>query len=130
MFFFQKILHENKDNFVSKGQTWVQVTSNPLWIRHCMQLLCIKYNVYPSIRIKRLLYSKFAFGEVTILLDMILSNNIIPPQMKILNMVIPFLLMYFCSFFSNWSVTSRIKQPVFPYTRNLCALEYSFLCIL
>ena len=32
----------------------------------------------------------------------------IPPQMKILNMVIP-ILMHFCSLISNWSVASRIK---------------------
>ena len=33
----------------------------------------------------------------------------IPPQMKILNMVIP-ILMHFCSFISNWSVVSRINR--------------------
>ena len=32
-----------------------------------------------------------------------------PPQMKILNMVIP-ILMHYCSFVSNWSVTSGIKR--------------------
>ena len=32
----------------------------------------------------------------------------IPPQIKILNMVIP-ILMHFCSFVSNWSVASPIK---------------------
>ena len=32
-----------------------------------------------------------------------------PPQMKILNMVIP-ILMHFCSFVSNGSVTSGMKQ--------------------
>ena len=35
----------------------------------------------------------------------------IPPQMKILNIVIP-ILMHFCSFVSNGSVDSRIKQHV------------------
>ena len=34
-----------------------------------------------------------------------------PPQMKILNMVIP-ILMHFCSFISNWSVASCIKPNV------------------
>ena len=34
-----------------------------------------------------------------------------PPQMKILNMVIP-ILMHFCSFVSNLSVASRIKLHV------------------
>ena len=40
------------------------------------------------------------------------SNSIfddLPPQMKILNMVIP-LLMHFCRFVSNWSVASRFIQ--------------------
>ena len=32
----------------------------------------------------------------------------IPPQIKILNTVIP-ILMHFCSFVSNWSIASRIK---------------------
>ena len=36
-----------------------------------------------------------------------ISDNI-PPQMKILNMVIP-VLMHFCSFVSNWSIESNIK---------------------
>ena len=35
----------------------------------------------------------------------------IPPQMKILNMVIR-ILMHFCSLSSNWSVASRIKPNV------------------
>ena len=35
----------------------------------------------------------------------------IPPQMKILNMVIP-ILMHFCSLISNWSVASRLKPHV------------------
>ena len=35
----------------------------------------------------------------------------IPPQMKILNMVIP-ILMHFCSFVSNWCVASCIKLHV------------------
>ena len=35
----------------------------------------------------------------------------IPPQIKILNMVIP-ILMHFCSFVSKWSVASRIKPHV------------------
>ena len=41
----------------------------------------------------------------------IYSRKFIPPQMKILNMVIP-ILMHFCSFVSNWSVESRIKPHV------------------
>ena len=36
-------------------------------------------------------------------------SNDIPPQIKILNMVIP-ILMHFCSFFSNWSV-ARCTMP-------------------
>ena len=39
-----------------------------------------------------------------------ISNNI-PPQMKILNMIIP-ILMYICSLNSNWSVARRIKPHV------------------
>ena len=35
----------------------------------------------------------------------------IPPKIKILNMAIP-ILMRFCSFVSNWSVTSRIMLHV------------------
>ena len=35
----------------------------------------------------------------------------IPPQMKILNMVIP-ILMHFCSLVSNWSVASHIKLNI------------------
>ena len=35
----------------------------------------------------------------------------IPPQMKILNMVIP-ILIHFCSFVANWYITSRIKPHV------------------
>ena len=44
---------------------------------------------------------------------MILERKIedIPPQMKILNIIIPFL-MYFCSLVSNWSFASRIKPHV------------------
>ena len=37
-----------------------------------------------------------------------LISKDIPPQMNILNIVIPILL-HFCSFVSNWSVASRIK---------------------
>ena len=33
-------------------------------------------------------------------------NDDTPPKMRILNMVIP-ILMYFCSFVSNWSVAAR-----------------------
>ena len=36
------------------------------------------------------------------------TSDDIPPQMKILNMVIP-IVMHFCSFISNLSVASRIK---------------------
>ena len=39
-----------------------------------------------------------------------ISDNI-PPKMKILNIVIP-ILIHFCSFVSNWSVESRIKQHI------------------
>ena len=35
----------------------------------------------------------------------------IPPQMKILNMVVP-ILMHFCSFLSNWSDASHIMPSV------------------
>ena len=38
-------------------------------------------------------------------------SDYIPPQMNILNMVIP-ILMHFCSFVSNRSVESRIKPHV------------------
>ena len=41
----------------------------------------------------------------------------IPPQMKILNMVIP-ILMQFCSLSSNWSVASRIKPHVSDVTQT------------
>ena len=34
-------------------------------------------------------------------------SNDIPPQMKILNMVIP-ILMHFCCFVSNWSIANSI----------------------
>ena len=37
----------------------------------------------------------------------------IPPQMKILNMVIP-ILMHFCSLSSNWCIESRIKVAHHP----------------
>ena len=40
-------------------------------------------------------------------------SNDIPPQMKILNMVIP-ILMQFCSFVSNWRVARRIMPNEHP----------------
>ena len=50
-----------------------------------------------------------------------ISDNI-PPQMKILNMVIP-ILMHFCSFVPNWSVESGLMPHVIQ--RNVTKLMTS-----
>ena len=50
----------------------------------------------------------------------------IPPQMKILNIVIP-ILMHFCSFVSNWSVASHIMLHVMQLNVTQLMMSYCFL---
>ena len=50
----------------------------------------------------------------------------IPPQMKILNMVIT-ILMHFCSFVSNWSVASLIMPDVIQRNVTLIMTSKCFL---
>ena len=52
----------------------------------------------------------------------------IPPQMKILNMVIP-ILMYFCRFVSNCSVASRITLCVIQQNVTLLMTSNKFLTL-
>ena len=86
-------------------------------------LASISSDIWPEIQF----YSN-TWAEPWNVISESISNNYIPPQMKILNIIIP-ILMHFCSFVSNWSFTSHIMLRIIQWhvtklmTSN-CFLQY------